>query len=356
MAERPAPPSHGSRPLDLDIEDHGEQDRQAGDQVECKGAGAEDEEPVLDHTQHARSDAGTDHGAASPGERGAANHSGGHAVEREGQAIGGGVKAAKVITVQDAHQSAQQGAQHEAPDLDRVDPDSRLPGGLRVSPHGHDVQAEGRPSQHHMQQCGDAQRPEGLGPGPSAQDVHQRARADRIRRRPVRIDENYTPEGEGHSQGGDERGHAQLDGDQAVDQPEPAAYQQREDDAWQHGDTDVIPVRHEKGRYDVHLAHGQIDLAQDQDRHFGERKDGEGCDELGQHQGVVECEEVRGLDREEDGQRDRDQNADQLAQVLADESSHTRCGYAATRLARRQGVRAHILDTPVPNLYRPRMS
>ena len=39
MAERPAPPSHESRPLDLDIEDHGEQDRQAGDQVECKGAG-----------------------------------------------------------------------------------------------------------------------------------------------------------------------------------------------------------------------------------------------------------------------------------------------------------------------------
>ena len=54
MAERPARPSHGSCPLDLDIEDHGEQDRQAGDQVECKGAGAEDEEPVLDHTQHAR--------------------------------------------------------------------------------------------------------------------------------------------------------------------------------------------------------------------------------------------------------------------------------------------------------------
>src|SRR5271166_4874533 len=41
--------------------------------------------------------------------------------------------------------------------------------------------------------------------------------------------------------------------------------------------------------------------------------------------------------------------------VLADEPPHTRCGYAAAHLARRQGVRTHILDTPVPNLYRPRM-
>ena len=34
--------------------------------------------------------------------------------------------------------------------------------------------------------------------------------------------------------------------------------------------------------------------------------------------------------------RDRDQDADQLAQVLADEPPHTRCGQAAAHLARRQ--------------------
>ena len=53
-----------------------------------------------------------------PGERGAADHSGGYAVAREGQAIGGWVEAAKVIAVQDAHHPAQQRTQHEAPNFD----------------------------------------------------------------------------------------------------------------------------------------------------------------------------------------------------------------------------------------------
>ena len=55
-------------------------------------------------------------------------------------------------------------------------------------------------------------------------------------------------------------------------------------------------------------------------------------------EGVVEGEEVRRPDREEDDQPDRDQDANQFAQVPTDEPPHTRCGYAVAHLARHQGV------------------
>jgi len=50
----------------------------------------------------------TDHGSASPGESGSADHRCGHAVEHEGQARRVGVDAADVIAVEDADEPAYQ--------------------------------------------------------------------------------------------------------------------------------------------------------------------------------------------------------------------------------------------------------
>ena len=108
----------------------------------------------------------------------------------------------------------------------------------------------------------------------------------------------------------------------------------------------LFAVRHDKGRYDVHLAHREIDFAQDQDRHFGKREDGEGRDELGQHQSVVGCEEVRGLDGEEYHQCERHQDADQLTQVQFDQPPQSDA--RARRLVASRGARTFELIPCVP--------
>jgi hypothetical protein len=179
-----------------------------------------------------------------------------------------------------------------------------------------DSLAEARPSQHHVQHSDDGQCPEGLGPGRAAQPGDQIPRADRIRRRPVRSDEDDALEGEGHSERRDERRYVELDGDQTVDAPDRTADHQRQDQAQENGETRIVEVRDEKGRKHVHLTHRQIDLSQDQDRDLGEREEGDGCDEAGQRRRIGGCEEVRGIDSEEQHQCEHNHGNDQLLQVL----------------------------------------
>src|SRR5580700_7261673 len=317
------------QPRELNVPHHGDEDRPAEDNAQRVGAHADEREPVEQDAKYHRAEEGADDGSHAAQHRRAADHRGGDRVEHRRVAAQGGGYVARVVHLLQPDKGAEQPGDHEVAVLDPADVDAGLPRPEQVPARGDRVQAPARPGQHDMEDRGEQDRPDDRRPrvvgDPFADAKHVRRDLGRL----VvgrRVDEPQ--QDEPGAQRGDERGYADRDREEAVDQADEQSEQQREKDREQAGEAVVVGQEvHEVGREPDDEADRQVDLAADQQEDLAQRDDDDGRREVGPQQDLVRLRrEVRSLvDHEVQEQRHRDHEHGRLALPPEQpESSHHR--------------------------------
>src|SRR6201999_2183048 len=231
-----------------------------------------------------------------------------------------------------ADERAEQAGEHEVAVLDPVDLDARLLGPEQVAGRRDRVQAPPGPGQQDVPEYDDDDGPDDLGPLAGADPVPDADHGLRDGHRlGVRGGVDQTQENETGAQGGDERGQAHRDGEEAVQPADRDPHEQADEDGQPAGEAvEVDQVVHEERREREDEADRQVDLAADQQEDLADRDDhdvGRVLRQPGrQVRGAVE---VRGGHREVDNQRDRDHQHGRLA--LAQEGQTRRSQRATAR-------------------------
>ena len=175
-AARSCLPRAGDEPVELRVQRHRDDDHDADPHVEVVRADADHRQPVLEDADEDRADEGADDRSAPAGERRPADHAGADRVEDVVDAEVARVEAPVLDRVDDADQAGEEGAEHEAPDLDAPDRHARLGGADEVAARGDDPDAEARALEQHGGEDRDPQQPEELGPLPGAHELAREAR------------------------------------------------------------------------------------------------------------------------------------------------------------------------------------
>src|SRR5215469_7827498 len=316
---------------ELYIRHHGDEDRRAEDDEQRISAHTDEREPVEQDAQHHRAEEGANDGSHAPQHRRAADHRRGDRVEHPLVRAQGGGDVARVVHLLQADEGAEQPGDHEVAVLDPADVDTGLPCPEEVPARGDRVDTPAGPGQHDMEDRGEHDRPGDRRPrvivDPLADAEHVRRDLGRL----VvggRVDEPQ--QDEPGAQRRDERGHADSDREEAVDEADHHPEQQREEDreqAWEA--VEVGQEVQEIGGEPDDEADRQVDLAADQQEDLAQRDDGVRCHVIGPQRDLVRLRgEVRSLvDREVEEQRYRDHEHGRLA--LSPEHEQTSLQQAA---------------------------
>src|SRR4051794_9286830 len=157
----PAPLPH---PGDVDVDDHGDEDRHAEDEVEVVGVDALQRQAVAQDAEEERADEGADGRALTARQQGAADdrrrHGAEHRLRRAGGVRSDGRRARRL---EDPDESGEDAADDEVADDRHADVDAGLGRRVLVAADGDRVHAPAREPEQDLDPKHDDQRPDELG-------------------------------------------------------------------------------------------------------------------------------------------------------------------------------------------------